>query len=181
MFLLMVEMESGSTICFDSWATIRATRGAVRRWEAWKVLGDSTVGLRRPSPPSLTGRESRSLSSDEQGGCPVRAGMKWWWMAFSRGRSRSWMSGIVRSRYDHRLDNPCVKAACAAWGWDTAALANCWISLTQSWTLALTYSSVKVLEPRAAPRCCLPFVVTCTSVSANSRVAHFSWSSFTTR
>ena len=66
------------------------------------------------------------------------------------------MSGIVRNKYDHRLDRPCVNAACAAWGWDIATLASCWISLTHSWTLVLTYSSVKVLEPRAAPRWRLP-------------------------
>ena len=57
------------------------------------------------------------------------------------------MSRIVHSRYDHRLDNPCVKAAYAAWSLDIATLASCWISLTQSCILTLTYSSVKVLEP----------------------------------
>ena len=40
------------------------------------MLGDSAAGLCRPNPPSLTGRESKSLSRDEQGGRPVRAGMK---------------------------------------------------------------------------------------------------------
>ena len=29
-FFLIVEVESGSTVWFASWATIRATRGAVR-------------------------------------------------------------------------------------------------------------------------------------------------------
>ena len=45
---------------------------------------------------------------------------------------------------------------------------------------ALCHSSVKVLEPRAAPRCHLPRVVMCTSVSANTCFTDSSCSCFTT-
>ena len=40
-----------------------------------KMLGESIAGLHRSNPPNLVGRDSRSLSSDEQGGQPVRARM----------------------------------------------------------------------------------------------------------
>ena len=48
-------------------------------------------------------------------------------------------------------------------------------------SLSFTYSSVKDLEPRAAPRCCLPWVVMCISVSTNTSLAESSYSCFTTR
>ena len=56
------------------------------------------MGFDIPMPPSLTGRASRSLSSSEHGGRPVRAGIKCWWIASSNGCSRVEMSGMVRDK-----------------------------------------------------------------------------------
>ena len=67
-------------------------------------------GLISPNPPSLTGRDSRSLVSLEPGGHPVRDGMNTWWMAFSKGWKRSLILGMVLDRYVHRLESPWTKA-----------------------------------------------------------------------
>ena len=40
------------------------------------MLGKSVAGLCMLISPNLTGRDSKSLSSDEQVGRPVRAGLK---------------------------------------------------------------------------------------------------------
>ena len=40
------------------------------------MFGELIAVLHRSNPPNLVGRDSRSLSSDEQGGQPVRARMK---------------------------------------------------------------------------------------------------------
>ena len=61
------------------------------RLDASNAWVDSDMGLTSPIPPSLTGRARRSRSAEEQASRPVSAGMKMgcWWMAVSKGRSRS--------------------------------------------------------------------------------------------
>ena len=62
---------------------IMATRDAVT------CLGDSNSdceledGFDKPSPPNLGGKAS-SCRSKEQGGRPVMAGMKCWWITISK-------------------------------------------------------------------------------------------------
>ena len=67
-------------------------------------------GLISPNPPSLTGRDSRSLGSLEHGGDPVRNGMNTLWMAFSKGWRRSLIPGMVLDRYVHQRESPWTKA-----------------------------------------------------------------------
>ena len=75
-----------------------------------------------------------------------------------------------------------VRESCkAACGWEIATWAYLLISFVQVSTLLRTYSSVKDLEPMAAPRCRFPWSVICTSVSVNSCLALVSCSCFTTR
>lgn len=84
-----------------------ATRGDVSLVEASKLRCDVDTGLRViPIPPRRTGRASRSLSSLEQGGRPVKAGIRCCWIASSSGFSRSAISGMVRDRKDQRLERP---------------------------------------------------------------------------
>ena len=56
-------------------------------------------GLQMPKPPRRMGSSSRSLSTEEQGGHPVKAGMKCWCNASSNG-CRSAISGTVPSKYN---------------------------------------------------------------------------------
>ena len=77
------------TVLCGSCMTIRATRGAVIRLDASNAWVDSDVELSSPIPPSLTGSARRSCSAAEHASRPVRAGIKCWWVAVSRGRSRS--------------------------------------------------------------------------------------------
>ena len=59
------------------------------RLDASNAWVDSDMGLTSPIQPSLTGRARRSRSATEQASRPVSAGMKCWWIAASRGWSRS--------------------------------------------------------------------------------------------
>ena len=82
----------GSALCTvlcGSCMTIKAMRGAVIRLDASNAWVDSDVGLSSPIPPSLTGSARRSRLAAEHASRPVRAGIKCWWMAISRGQSRS--------------------------------------------------------------------------------------------
>ena len=72
-----------------------ATRGDVSLIEASKLRCEVDTGLVIPIPPSRIGRASRSLSSLEQGGRPVRAGIRCCWIVSSNGFSRSAISGMV--------------------------------------------------------------------------------------
>ena len=83
-----------------------AARGDVSLVEASKLRCDVDAGLVIPIPPRRTGRANRSLSSLEQGGRPVRAGIKCCWIASSSGFSRSALFGMVRDRKDQRLERP---------------------------------------------------------------------------
>ena len=83
-----------------------AARGDVSLVEASKLQCDVDTGLVIPIPPRRTDRANRSLSSLEQGGRPVRAGIKCYWIASSSGFNRSAISGMVRDRKDQRLERP---------------------------------------------------------------------------
>ena len=70
-------------------------------------------------------RGSSCHSKGEQGGRPVMAGMKCWWITSSRGWRRSSISGMVLHAYACLLAMPrSVYAANAAWGWLSAILAK---------------------------------------------------------
>ena len=64
---------------------------------------DVVEGSRSPSPPRRTGSASSVLSIVEHGGLPISAGIRCNCIAFSRGCSRSSMSGIVLTRYQRSL------------------------------------------------------------------------------
>ena len=51
----------------------------------WKDSDDMAEGLHIPRPPRRVGRANRALSMEEQGGRPVRAGIRCWWIAISNG------------------------------------------------------------------------------------------------
>ena len=70
----------------------------VRLTDASKACCDVDTGLVVPIPPRRTGRANSSLSSLEQGGRPVKAGIKCCWIAYSNGCSRSAISGMVHDR-----------------------------------------------------------------------------------
>jgi len=103
-------ISAGSTSPVWSCEVIMATRGVVSFTEASYLSSDVATGFISPRPPSLTGRASRSLVTFEQGGRPVRAGMKTWWIAFSRGWKRSLIPGTVLDKYVHLLESPWTKA-----------------------------------------------------------------------
>ncbi len=83
---------------------MESTRVDVSLIEASKTCCDVEAGLTIPMPPRRTGRASRSLSSLEQGGWPVKAGIRACCMDSSNGCSRSAMSGMVLDRKDQRLE-----------------------------------------------------------------------------
>ena len=68
-------MILGSTLLDWSCEKMMGTSGAVSFTDIWYLSPVVAAGLFRPSPPSLTGRASRSLVSFEHGGIPVIAGM----------------------------------------------------------------------------------------------------------
>ena len=63
-------------------------------------------GLDRPSPPNLGGRASSFRSKGGQGGRPVMAGMKCWWITSSKGHRKSSILGMVLHMYVHLLVMP---------------------------------------------------------------------------
>ena len=65
-----------STVWSWSWVAMAATRGVVNLTDASKDLWEEDTGLMIPIPPRRTGRANKSLSILEQGGRPVRAGIK---------------------------------------------------------------------------------------------------------
>ena len=86
MSFLMAVISVWSTACSGSVLLSKLQEelsGAQKAWEEF------VAGLVSPKPPSLTGRARRSRSCLEQGARPVRAGIRHWWIAVSRGSSRS--------------------------------------------------------------------------------------------
>ena len=166
MFFLIVCADSRLTVWFISWETMRATKGPIKSFYAWKIVEDNVAGLLWPNPPHLTRRSNRSLSRVEQEGQPVSPEMKYWQMTSLRVHVHVLLE--LFSAHTCRITDLINLAWMQhAWGWDIATWARYLISFVYSSTLPLTYSSVNVLNPRAAPRCRLRSVVTCTSVSAN--------------
>ena len=69
------------------------------------------------------------------------------------------MFGTVRAKNVHLLARPCVKAAYAACGCDSAIRVRRSTSSTQVATFSWTYFFLKASVPIAAPRCLLPSFV----------------------
>ena len=90
---------------------MRSDSGWVISCEAAFSDVETSVGLVRPMPPSLAGRESK-LRSRLLGAClPLRAGMRRVEIMSSRGCKKLLMFGMVRASCVHLLVKPCVKAA----------------------------------------------------------------------
>jgi len=160
--------HAGSTVSSASWEIIWEVQWCVQRIENFlRILltDDKDLGLQNKEGVQV------GLLMEEHGGHPVSTGMRRWYIAFSNGCSRSSMSGTIFSKYDQRLDRPCTYAAYAAWGWDGETSSKFMMSFVCPCTLSFMYSSVKVLELSAAPRCRLPWVVMCTPVSVNASQA----------
>ena len=77
-FFFAAMMTLGSASLDWSCETMMETSGAVSFTDAWYLSSEVAAGLFRLSPPSLTGRASRSLGIFEHGGSPVMAGMNTW-------------------------------------------------------------------------------------------------------
>lgn len=103
-WLLIVFVVLQSTVAVVPWEMIKAASGAVMFSDEVKLSEAMVEGLWMPKPPRRMGSASRSLSTEEQGGHPVKAGMKCWCSASSNGCSRSAISGTVLSKYDQWLD-----------------------------------------------------------------------------
>ena len=74
-----------SIVLTGSWEIMSATSGAVIFSDDWKDSDDMAEGLCIPRPQRRVGRANRALSMEEQGGRPVRAGIKCWWISISNG------------------------------------------------------------------------------------------------
>ena len=75
----------GSILLAGSWEIMNTTSEAVIFSYDMKDSDDMAEGLRIPRPPRRVGRANRALSMEEQGGRPVRAGMRCWWIAIANG------------------------------------------------------------------------------------------------
>ena len=89
-------------------------------------------------------------------------------------------SGDVGPAAREAMGESCVSCMWLT-GWVVAISAKRVISCVQPCTLLVTYSSVKVLDPRAAPKCRFPSMEIFTSVSVNNCLAVSSCSGFTTK
>ena len=78
---------------------------------------------------------------------------------------------VIRIRYFHLLESPCVKAEYAACGWLVAYFESFLTSLVQALTLALTRSLVNSWPPIAEPRYSLPSLLIWMPVPENLSTA----------
>ena len=159
---------------------MRVTRGAVISFDALYCVV-RLDGLAIASPPRCTGSAMRSLSMSLKGFCPVRDGSIRCRMVSSSSWKRFSQSGMVLARYAHLLERPWQKAAYAACGWVVAIDERLLTSLIHVEIFFLTYLSMKLRVPIAAPRYRFPSTVMATSVPSNSVFACSRFSSLTTR
>ncbi len=93
---------------------MKSTSGAVTLAEALYSEEPVLMGLVMLSPPKRAGRVKSSLTGSPMAVLPVIAGRRKCRMASSRGCRSLAISGVVRVRYVHLLEKPCVNAAYAA-------------------------------------------------------------------
>ena len=76
----------------------------------------SDFGFSITKPPSLIGKASSARSVSLNASFPVMAGKKWYLRVSSRDWKKEQSVFVVRIRYFHLLESPCVKAEYEACG-----------------------------------------------------------------